>query len=168
MLLLVIIGLITWSALAVVGIHRGLHRRLVVFRGWGDVALTGTLIVCTSIGIMSLRQSPEPTVFLPALLAIVPWLWITKTANSGWTSLLFAIPAKLSLLLLLLVCSLLAISSAYTALSRKHDARTRLTHAAIATGFGLATWLLLRAIQQLVRGAAPAARFRNGADTPIP
>lgn len=58
-------------------------------------------------------------------------------------------PTKLSLLLLLLACSLLAAGIAYATISQKHDARTRLNHLTIAAGFAAATLLLFSTFQQL-------------------
>lgn len=149
MITLILLAVGIWVVLAVVGIHRGLCRQLVVFRGWGDVALTGTLAACATWGLVAYLKSSELSALLPMILAIVPWLWVTKTANPGWPSLLLTIPAKLSLLALLFVCALLALSAAYNALSRKPDAHTRLANAALAAGTASAAWFLFRTLRQL-------------------
>ena len=156
MIPLIFLAVGTWAALAVVGIHRGLCRQIVVFRGWGDVALTGTLIACAIWCLVAYLKSSDLCALLPAFLVGVPWLWITKTANPGWPSLLLAIPAKLSLLALFFACALLVLSSAYNALSRKPDARARLANAALAAGTASATWYLFRTIRRLAWSASCA------------
>ena len=160
MLLLIIIGLATWSVLAVIGIHRGLSRRLVVFRGWGDVALTAALIVASVFWLLSLRQSSDAahTFLVLPLLLLVHWFLITKAANRRWLVLGLSIPAKLTLVMLALLAALLALSSAVTALSRKSDARTRLTNAAVAVGAAVVTVYLCRTIRRLVSGTPSGVR----------
>lgn len=165
MLLLILIALIAWSILVFIGIERGLRRRLVVFRGWGDVSLTAALIAAALFWLVSLRQSPDTTHAIPVtpLLLLAVWLLLTKTANPRWLDLGLSIPAKLTLVALTLLTAGFALSSAFAALSRKSDTRTRLANAAIASGAAAATWYLCRTIRQLATKvpsvAAPAKYY---------
>ena len=57
------------------------------------------------------------------------------------------------------VCALLALSSAYNALSRKPDARIRLASAAFAAGIASATWFLFLTIRQLAVGGTATSEL---------
>ena len=58
--------------LAVVGIQRGLRRQLTVFRGGGDVALTGTLILCANWSLVTYLKDSELSALLSTFFAVVP------------------------------------------------------------------------------------------------
>jgi hypothetical protein len=92
LLILIITAAVVWCILATEGIKRGRRGEVVIFRSWANVALTFALVV-------------------PMLRLIVapPWLWMTARANPRMRDLWVVVPAKISLTILAVACSVLVI-----------------------------------------------------------
>ena len=106
---------IIWCLLSLEGIKRGLRGEIVIYRSWGDFALTVALVI--------------PVL---SLIIVLPWLWTTTGAHQSKRDLWVVIPAKISLTILFAVCSVIAAFSAVSALSPKTEMKRRLANGAIA------------------------------------
>jgi hypothetical protein len=155
-LILIAAAAIVWSVLAVVGLRRGLRCRVVVYQSWSDCALTAVLAGLLVIDLITCRwpANEAQIIRVLTLVAGLPWLWMTKTANQSARDLWAVVPAKLTLIILAAACAVLAYSCASTALSSKADARTRIANAVLATGIVAATWSLIRMVRQLVTASS--------------
>jgi hypothetical protein len=154
--ILIVLAVIVWSVLAVVGLRGGIRGRVVVFQGWFDCALTAVLAGLLVIDLITCR-GPADEIQLIRVLALVaglPWLWMTQKANRRARDLCVVAPAKLTLVVVATLCALLAFSCASTALSRTSDARTRIANAVLATGSAVATWSLFRMIRRLITASS--------------
>ena len=157
MLYLLLILSVGWCVLSAIGISRGLRRELVVFRSWSDCVLTAILLACGSLGIVRLNLPPDfaRVLWVIALIGAVPWLWMTKAANSRLRDLCTVIPAKITLITLAAFCAALAVNCGKSALSSKTDHRQRVANAATAAGSAAAAWYLFRVIGKLTTREQP-------------
>jgi hypothetical protein len=164
MLYLLLASSVGWCVLAAIGITRGRHRQLIVFRSWADCWLTAILLASGSLGLVRLNLPPDfaRALWVIALIGAVPWLWMTRTANSRLRDLCTVVPAKITLIMLAAFCAALAVGCGKSALSPKTEPRQRVANAAIAAGSAAAAWGIFRVIGKLATRGQSVCRCATG------
>lgn len=147
--------IVIWSALAFVGVQKGLQRKVVVYRNWADFAQTVILVSCFVVGYVFIWVQLIRLQIVLILITIgsLPWFYTTKQTNQRARDLWVVVPAKISLIVLAAFCSYIAFDCTVTALSPKTENRSRLINGAIAASASTAAWGLFRIIQRLITDA---------------
>lgn len=157
LVILVLAGVATFVALAVVGIESGLNGRRIVFRSWGDVVLTSiTLTTALASGIGYLFRVPELQACASvALVGGGLGLLVVWKNSAVWSDCFFVIPAKVLLVVLAMGGSAFALLFAAGVFEKSRPLRERLLNAAMAAGSAggaLAAIVMMRRMIERARG----------------
>lgn len=146
--------------LAVVGIQRGLRSQLIVFASWWDFSLTCVVVLLPIFSGPWLLKNPESLLGICCLNCLVAVWWTVATVRSTrqYPELWFSVPAKLGLVALTVLGTLIALSCVGNALKEKASPRERALNGAIALGAGYSVAKAFSLSKQLIQQAALVPR----------
>ena len=155
---------VAWAVMSLIGLVGGLKGRIVVYRGWGEVALAGTALLATACTIFVGSGGLQWLMALICALIVCLLLYRAYRTNGSVANAILTVLTQLfvvALLLFLLLLSLTKIEEAGKSKTGKERVESGLVALAAIAGAALATYLIFKLVRQ---GAQSPPR--EGAEPP--